>query len=77
MVLEKTLESLLDIKRSNQSILKEISPENSLEELMLKLKLHYFGQLMGRNDSFENTLTLGRIDAEAETPILWPPDLKN
>ena len=53
MVLEKTLESLLDIKRSNQSILKEISPENSLEGLMLKLKLQYFGHLMRRTDAFE------------------------
>ena len=46
MVLEKTLESPLDCKRSNQSILKEISPEYLLEELMLKLKLQYFGHLM-------------------------------
>ena len=48
-------------KRSNQSILKEISPGCSLEELMLKLKLQYFGHLMRRVDSLENTLTLGRI----------------
>ena len=48
-------------KRSNQSILKEISPGCSLEELMLKLKLQYFGNLMRRVDSLENTLTLGRI----------------
>ena len=47
--------------RSNQSILKEISPEYSLEGLMLKLKLEYFGHLMQRADSFENTLTLGKI----------------
>ena len=46
--------------RSNQSILKEISPEYSLEGLMLKLKLEYFGHLMQRADSFENTLTLGK-----------------
>ena len=46
MVLEKTLESLLDCKRSNQSILKEISPKYSLDGLMLKLKLPYFGHLM-------------------------------
>ena len=59
MVLEKTLESLLDIKRSNQSILKEISPENSLEGLMLKLKLQYFG--MQRVDSLEKILMLGGI----------------
>ena len=49
-------------RRSNQSILKEISPEHSLEGLMLKLKLQYFGHLMGRTDSFEKTLMLGRIE---------------
>ena len=49
-------------QRSNQSILKEISPEYSLEELMLKLKLQYFGHLMGRTDSFEKTLMLGKIE---------------
>ena len=49
-------------KRSNQSILKEISPEYSLEELMLKLKLQYFGHLMQRTDSFEKTLMLGKIE---------------
>ena len=48
-------------KRSNQSILKEISPECSLEEMMLKLKLEYFGHLMRRADSLEKTLMLGRI----------------
>ena len=48
-------------RRSNQSILKEISPEYSLEELMLKLKLQYFGHLMQRTDSLEKTLTLGKI----------------
>ena len=57
----KTLESPLDCRRSNQSILKEISPEYSLEGLMLKLKLQYFGHLMRRADSFENTLMLGKI----------------
>ena len=62
VVLEKTLESLLDIKRSNQSILKEISPENSLEGLMLKLKLQYFGHLMRRTDSLEKTQMLGKIE---------------
>ena len=50
MVLEKTLESPLDCKRSNQSILKEISPEYPLEGLLLKLKLQYFGHLMQRTD---------------------------
>ena len=49
-------------RRSNQSILKEISPEYSLEGLMLKLKLQYFGHLMRRADSFENTLMLGKIE---------------
>ena len=49
-------------RRSNQSNIKEISPEYSLEELMLKLKLQYFGQLMGRADSFEKTLMLGKIE---------------
>ena len=48
--------------RSNQSILKEISPEYSLEGLMLKLKLQYFGHLMRRADSFEKTLMLGKIE---------------
>ena len=58
-VLEKTLESPLD---SNQSILKEISPEYSLEGLMLKLKLQYFGHLMQSADSLEKTLMLGKIE---------------
>ena len=49
-------------RRSNQSILKEISPEYSLEGLMLKLKLQYFGRLMGRADSLEKTMTLGKIE---------------
>ena len=49
-------------RRSNQSILKEISPECSLEGLMLKLKLQYFGHLMERDDSLENTLMLGKIE---------------
>ena len=49
-------------RRSNQSILKEISPEYSLERLMLKLKLQYFGHLMQRTDSLEKTLLLGKIE---------------
>ena len=53
MVLEKTLESPLDSKEINQSILKEIKPEYSLEGLILKLKLQYFGHLVGRADSVE------------------------
>ena len=60
MVLEKTLESHLE-RRSNHSILKEISPGCSLEGLMLKLKLQYFGHLMKRVDSLEKTLMLGGI----------------
>ena len=50
------------MRRSNQSILKEISPEYSLEGLMLKLKLQYFGHLMPRTDSLEKTLMLGKIE---------------
>ena len=62
MVLEKTLESPLDRRSSNQSILKEISPECSLEGLMLKLILQNFGHLMQTADSFEKTLMLGKIE---------------
>ena len=62
MVLEKTLESPLDSKRSNQSILKEISPGCSLEGLILKLKLQYSDHLMQRTDSFEKTLMLGKTE---------------
>ena len=62
MVLERTLESPLDCKRSNQSILKEISDEYPLEALMLKLKLQYSGHLMRRTDSLEKTLMLGKIE---------------
>ena len=61
MVLEKTLESPLTARRSNQSILKEINPEYSLEGLMLKLKLQYFGHLMQKANSLEKTLMLGKI----------------
>ena len=53
-------------RRSKQSILKEINPEYSLEGLMLKLKLQYFGHLMGRSDSFEKTLMLGKIEGRRE-----------
>ena len=72
MVLEKILESPLDCKEMvmlsvpgpgiDQSILKKISPEYSLEELMLKLKLQYFGHLKQRTDSLEKTLMLGKIE---------------
>ena len=61
MVLEKTLQSPLDCKEINQSILKEISPGISLEGMMLKLKLQYFGHLMRRVDLLEKTLMLGGI----------------
>ena len=61
MVLEKTLRVPWTARRSNQSILKEISPEYSLEGLMLKLKLQYFGHLMQRADLFEKTVMLGKI----------------
>ena len=61
-MLEETLEVPWTSRRSNQSILKEISPECSLEGPMLKLKLHYFGHLMRRADSFEKTLMLGKIE---------------
>ena len=53
-------------RRSNQSILKEVNPEYSLEELMLKLKLQYFGHLMWRTDSLEKTLMLGKIWGQKE-----------
>ena len=62
MVLEKTLENPLDCKEIKPSILKEINPEYSLEGLMLKLKLQYFGHLMGRADSLEKTLMLEKIE---------------
>ena len=63
VVLEKTLESPWTARRSNQSILKEISPEYSLEGQMLKLKLQYFGNLMWRTDSFEKIWMLGKIES--------------
>ena len=62
LVLEKTLESPWTSRRSNQPILKEISPEYSLEGLMLKLKLQYFGHLMQSTDSLEKMLMLGKIE---------------
>ena len=61
MVLEKTLESPLDCKEIHQFILKEINPGISLEGMMLKLKVQYFGHLMQRVDSLEKTLMLGEI----------------
>ena len=62
VVLEKTRESLETSRRSNQIILKEISPEYSLRGLLLKLKLQYFGHLMQRTDSLEKTVMLGKIE---------------
>ena len=62
MVLEKALDVLWIARRSNQSILKEISPEYSLGRLMLKLKLQNFGNLMWRTDSLEKTLVVGKIE---------------
>ena len=61
-MLEKFLRVPWTVRRSNQSILKQISPEYSLEGLMLKLKLQYFGHLMWRTDSLEKTLMLGKIE---------------
>ena len=62
MVLEKTLESLLEGKEINQSILKDINPEYSLQGLMLNLKLQYFGHLMQRGNSLEKILLLGKTE---------------
>ena len=62
MVLEKTLESPWTARRYNQSILKEINPEYSLEGLILKLKLHYIGHQNGRTDSLEKTLMVVKIE---------------
>ena len=73
-MLEKTLESPWTARRSNQSILKEINPGISLEGMMLKLKLQYFGHLMQRTDSLEKTLMLGGIGDQncgKETKILY------
>ena len=61
-------------RRSNQSILKEVSPEYSLEGLMLKLKLQYFGHLMQRTDSLEKTLMLGKIEGRrrrGQQRMIW------
>ena len=66
--------------RSNQSILKEIGPEHSLERLMLKLKLQYFGHLMQRADSFEKTLMLGKIEGRGrrgQLRIRWLDGITN
>ena len=72
MVLEKTLESPWTARRSNLSILKEISPGISLEGMMLKLKLQYFGHLVRRVDSLEKTLILGGIGGRRRLlRVLW------
>ena len=66
-------------RRSNQSILKEISPENSLEGLMLKLKLQYFGHLMRRSDSLEKTLMLGETEGrrKGQRGMRWLDGITN
>ena len=64
MLLEKTLESLLDSKKIKPDNLKKINPEYSLERLMLKLKLQYFGHLMRRADLLEKTLMLGKTEGQ-------------
>ena len=71
MVLEKTLESPLDCKEIQSSVLKEISLEYSFEELMLKLKFQYFGHLMRRADSFESTLMLEKIEGGRSRGRQW------
>ena len=80
VVLEKTLEVPWTARRSNQSIRKEIGPEYSLEGLMLKLKLQYFGHLLWRTDSFEKTLMLGKIKGRrkrGQQRIRWLDGITN
>ena len=76
-MLEKTRESPWTARRSNQSNLKEISPEYSLEGLMLKLRLQYVGHLMQRADSLEKTLMLGKIEGRrrGRLRIRWLDDI--
>ena len=78
MLLNRGVEEDLKVpwtaRKSNQSVLKEINPECSLEGLRLKLKLQYFGHLMGRTDSFEKTLMLGKIEGgrrRAQQRMRW------
>ena len=74
----KTLENPLDCKEIQPVILKEISPEYSLEGLMLKLKLQYFGHLMQRTDSLEKTLMLGKIEGRRRRQrIRWLDGITN
>ena len=80
VVLEKTLQSPWTARRSNQSILKEISPEYSLEGLMLQLKLQYFSHLMQRTDSLEKTLMLEKIEGRRrrrQQRMRWLDDITN
>ena len=77
-MLEKTLESPLDCKEINQSMVQEISPEYSLEGLFLKLKLQYFGHLLGGTDSFEKTLMLGETEGgrrRGQQRMRWLDDI--
>ena len=78
-MLEKTLESPLDFRRPNQSILKEISPVYSLEGLMLKLELQYFGHLMRRADSSKKTPMLGKIEGgrRGQQKMRWLDGITN
>ena len=71
MVLKKTVESPLNARRSNQSILKDISPGCPLEGMILKLKLQYFGHLMRRVDSLEKTLMMGGIGGRRRQRMRW------
>ena len=78
MVLEKTVRVPWTARRPNQSILKEISPEYSLEGLMLKLKLQYFGHLMQRSDSLEKTLMLGKTEGRrGQQRMRWLDGITN
>jgi len=77
-MLEKTLESPLDCKEINQSMVQEISPKYSLEGLFLKLKLQYFGHLLGGTDSFEKTLMLGETESgrrRGQQRMRWLDDI--
>ena len=80
MVLEKTFESPLDCSEIQPVILREVNPEFSLEGLMLKLKLQYFGHLMQRADSFEKTVVLGKIKGRrrsGQQRMRWLDDFTN